>query len=249
MTAAKAPTVYTATAPTTCVEATPGAMQSAYTTFWNHLEAAHLQTSPVDQVMALLSNPSNYVLIHTVLIQNMIAPSVTDISELPTAATELLDAFDAHFYAAHLSTSPLDQVKALTEDPDGYVKLHTVLIENMFQPLLDWANKFGVGTAAQGCSAATTPGTTTPPAAAGTEKMIAIENMKFPAETDVAAGTKVTWMNHDAAPHTVTSMPSGPLKSGNIATGGTYSYTFNTPGTFKYVCDVHPDMQGTVVVK
>ena len=25
--------------------------------------------------------------------------------------------------------------------------------------------------------------------------------------------------------------------------------TFNTPGTIKYVCTVHPGMQGTVVVK
>jgi plastocyanin len=30
--------------------------------------------------------------------------------------------------------------------------------------------------------------------------------------------------------------------------GGTYSYTFTTPGTYMYYCAVHPDMMATVVV-
>lgn len=29
---------------------------------------------------------------------------------------------------------------------------------------------------------------------------------------------------------------------------GTYSFTFRTPGTFDYICSIHPFMYGTVVV-
>ena len=37
--------------------------------------------------------------------------------------------------------------------------------------------------------------------------------------------------------------------SGNIAPGGTFSYTFQDEGTFEYYCSIHaPDMQGTITV-
>ena len=46
-----------------------------------------------------------------------------------------LEAFMAHFYAAHLETSVGQQVTDAL-DVDQYVKTHTVLIENMIKPLL-----------------------------------------------------------------------------------------------------------------
>ncbi|SNQ61792.1 Putative blue (Type 1) copper domain protein (fragment) [Candidatus Methanoperedens nitroreducens] len=52
----------------------------------------------------------------------------------------------------------------------------------------------------------------------------------------------------DSAPHTVTST-SGIFDSGSIGNGQTFSYTFNTAGTFEYSCIVHPSMQhGKVIV-
>jgi plastocyanin len=27
-----------------------------------------------------------------------------------------------------------------------------------------------------------------------------------------------------------------------------FSYTFSTPGTYTYYCDIHPNMMGTIVV-
>ena len=44
-------------------------------------------------------------------------------------------------------------------------------------------------------------------------------------------------------------MHGGPLKSGNLDKGASYSYTFSQAGTFMYACDVHPDMQSQVVVR
>lgn len=48
------------------------------------------------------------------------------------------DAFYKHLQAGHLETSPENQVKDIVSDPDGYAKIHTVLVENMMgQSVLD----------------------------------------------------------------------------------------------------------------
>jgi plastocyanin len=73
-----------------------------------------------------------------------------------------------------------------------------------------------------------------------------------PANVTVARGTAVTWVWNDPAAHTTTSNPgqgdswdSG-FRSG---TGTQFSHTFNSAGTFSYVCQVHaPGMSGTVTV-
>jgi len=51
----------------------------------------------------------------------------------PAAMTSALDAFWAHFKAGHLETSPGEQ-GAQALNADDYVRLHTVLIENMADP-------------------------------------------------------------------------------------------------------------------
>jgi plastocyanin len=61
-------------------------------------------------------------------------------------------------------------------------------------------------------------------------------------------GTTVTWTNDDGVNHTVTS-DQGAFDSGPLATGQTFSQTFNQAGTFTYHCTIHPSMQGTVVVQ
>ncbi len=62
----------------------------------------------------------------------------------------------------------------------------------------------------------------------------------------VSAGTKVTWVNKDDTVHTSTSN-TGVWNSNIIAIGGSFSFTFSTPGTYPYHCEVHP-MTGTIVV-
>jgi plastocyanin len=63
----------------------------------------------------------------------------------------------------------------------------------------------------------------------------------------VAVGDSITWTNcTQSANHTVTFDSLG--STGPISYMQTTSFTFSTPGTFGYSCDIHPTMQGVVNV-
>lgn len=96
-------------------------------------------------------------------------------------------------------------------------------------------------------TAVSTP-TATPTEAAKTAQ-VALRNSVFvPVQLTVDRGTTVTWTNRDSITHTVTS--DSPLfDSGNMAPGATFSYTFNSAGTFAYHCLIHATMKGSVVVR
>lgn len=84
---------------------------------------------------------------------------------------------------------------------------------------------------------------------AGGESTVTIVGFAFaPPEIDVAAGATVTWTNQDQVPHTATA-EDGSFDSGTIAASAEASQTFDTPGTYAYVCAFHSNMKGTVVVK
>lgn len=96
----------------------------------------------------------------------------------------------------------------------------------------------------------------------GTESMkgaegeveVLMENIVYnPPQITVAPGTTVVWTNLDEVVHTVTSgtreNPDGIFDSGDIPAGGTFSYTFEEPGTYDYFCIPHPGMDGTVIVE
>lgn len=68
-----------------------------------------------------------------------------------------------------------------------------------------------------------------------------------PATLEIPAGTTVTWTNRDDAPHTATA-DDGSFGSGRLDDGGSFSFTFDIPGTYPYHCDFHPQMMGTIVV-
>jgi amicyanin len=77
---------------------------------------------------------------------------------------------------------------------------------------------------------------------------VKIGNFTFgPQELRVKAGTTVTWTNEDDMPHTVVS-PNN-FRSRVLDSDGTFSFTFTTPGAFKYFCSLHPHMTGTIVVE
>jgi plastocyanin len=94
------------------------------------------------------------------------------------------------------------------------------------------------------------PPATRAPTAPVAGDAVAIKNFAFsPAVLKVKAGTTVTWTNQDTDAHTVTSTGSGgPLKSTALATRATYRYTFTKPGTYAYLCTIHPFMTATVEV-
>jgi plastocyanin len=85
------------------------------------------------------------------------------------------------------------------------------------------------------------------PAAAG-EVTIRLEHFMFaPGTITVPAGATVRWQNLDGEPHTVVSV-EGLFRSGALDQGDTYAYTFKVAGRYRYVCSIHPQMLGTIVV-
>ncbi len=85
-----------------------------------------------------------------------------------------------------------------------------------------------------------------------------------PSSLAVNAGDTVTWVNNSTAPHTVTRCDpstcsgngpgnggqSGPSSPTINAAGGTYSFTFTSPGTYNYFCAIYGSamMQGAITV-
>ncbi|CAN7279912.1 cupredoxin domain-containing protein [Caballeronia sp. LjRoot29] len=80
---------------------------------------------------------------------------------------------------------------------------------------------------------------------------VVIDNFSFsPAQLSVAAGSTVTWENHDDMPHTIVDDATPrEFKSAPLDSGDHFSQTFTKPGTYKYFCSIHPHMTGTIVVK
>jgi amicyanin len=86
------------------------------------------------------------------------------------------------------------------------------------------------------------------PARAADSK-VRIANFTFnPPQITVKAGTTVTWTNEDDIPHTVTSTTRA-FKSQALDTDQRYSFTFTTPGSYRYFCSLHPHMTGTIIVE
>lgn len=69
-----------------------------------------------------------------------------------------------------------------------------------------------------------------------------------PSALTIKKGTKVTWINKDSAPHTVTSLSGSILNSPTLNTGKSYSFTFTNTGTFDYQCNFHTSMTGSITV-
>jgi plastocyanin len=77
--------------------------------------------------------------------------------------------------------------------------------------------------------------------------MVVTKQIKFsPAAIEVPAGTEVTWSFQDGpVAHDVKGDSWG---SGDPQRSGTFRRTFDQPGTYDYVCWLHPQMSGRVVV-
>jgi len=71
----------------------------------------------------------------------------------------------------------------------------------------------------------------------------------YPQNVTVVLGVNstVTWVSHSLAYDTVTA-DGGAFDSGSIAPGGTFTFTFSSPGTYDYHCIYHPWMTGTIKV-
>ena len=97
-------------------------------------------------------------------------------------------------------------------------------------------------------SSNTTATTQAPPINQGAVVKITEFAFTSPSVT-IKAGQAVEWTNDGSVQHTVTDTSGRAFNSNNINPGQTYVQTFNTPGTYHYICSIHPDkMSGTIVV-
>lgn len=83
------------------------------------------------------------------------------------------------------------------------------------------------------------------------ENEIFIQDFAYsPESLTIKKGTTITWTNKDEAHHDITpiEMSDNFKPSKLLAQGESYSFTFESAGTYNYKCSPHPYMKGTVVV-
>jgi len=101
--------------------------------------------------------------------------------------------------------------------------------------------------AARSSPAAVATATAGPQAAPVATASVDIASFAFsPAVITVRTGVPVTWTNRDQDAHTVAI--TGAAVSTPMQGGDTYTHTFSQPGTYWYICTIHPYMHGMVVV-
>lgn len=89
--------------------------------------------------------------------------------------------------------------------------------------------------------------------ATGVEPVVEYRTFRVTPDTvRVDAGTTVRWVNRDQVLHTVTGgTPQEPIARSRLVmprVGTSVGRTFKVPGTYRYFCDRHPFMTGTVIV-
>ena len=76
---------------------------------------------------------------------------------------------------------------------------------------------------------------------------ITISGFDFGDPLAVATGTEVRVTNRDTTAHTWTSL-AGLFDSETIDPGERFEFTFDTAGTFEFLCVIHPQMTGSITV-
>lgn len=90
--------------------------------------------------------------------------------------------------------------------------------------------------------------------AGGGTATVMIMGFDFPADMTVAAGTTVTFVNHDAGAHTVTEGTDGVAAPDaafdeEVPAGGMVEIVFDEPGTYDVTCLIHPTMNMVITVE
>ena len=77
------------------------------------------------------------------------------------------------------------------------------------------------------------------------ERIVDIYNFEFTPQTlNIEKGQSVTWVNNDDVKHTVTGFGLDKV----LEPGETYTYSFIEEGVYDYICNIHPGMQGVIIV-
>src|SRR5215210_2498815 len=93
----------------------------------------------------------------------------------------------------------------------------------------------------------TVPAETTAPAPNSTTTVDIRDHAFNPAQLNVAPGTTVRFVNNDTEPHTATA-DNGLFDTGVLQSGSSFEVFLDGSGTVTYHCELHPDMQGSIVV-
>ena len=84
--------------------------------------------------------------------------------------------------------------------------------------------------------------------ASAADTMVAIKGFKFAMDVTVTPGSTVTWKNLDGEPHTVASA-DGLFRSPALDQNDSFSFKFDKPGVYKYICSIHPKMRAMITVQ
>ena len=92
----------------------------------------------------------------------------------------------------------------------------------------------------------TSGASTTAPATDQAGPTVTIDDLAYtPERLTVPAGATVTWVWRDGA---VAHDVKGPGFRSEVMAEGTFRHRFTEPGTYDYVCTLHPNMTGTIEV-
>lgn len=85
----------------------------------------------------------------------------------------------------------------------------------------------------------------------GSSVTVHMKDLQFqPMGIKVKLGTKVTWVDDEPVIHNVRQVQDVFLSPDVLTKGQTFSFTFDTPGTYRYQCTYHhPKMNGVVIVE
>lgn len=84
-----------------------------------------------------------------------------------------------------------------------------------------------------------------PSDAVATTEVDVVDNEFQPSVIEIEAGDTVTWTWGGQSQHDV----AGDGFESEVQTSGTFSHTFESPGEYDYVCNIHSGMNGLVVVR
>lgn len=119
-----------------------------------------------------------------------------------------------------------------------------------FRRIAIWAAAIAAALLLAACGGDTATSEIDPPQSPVT---VTVEQFQFgPEEVTISIGQSVEWVNNDRILHTVTAgTPESPRTTfdGLLEdAGSTFSFTFDTPGTYEYFCARHPHMRGVITV-
>ena len=84
----------------------------------------------------------------------------------------------------------------------------------------------------------------------GNTVQVSMKNIEYvPKAVTAKVGQTIHWTNGDSVAHTVTSKSGASFDSGTMDPGATFDFKVTKAGTINYVCQIHPNQTGKIVVQ